>query len=381
MKALRQLERGQALHYADVPVPTTEPGTAVVKIIAAGIISYTREVYNQTRPYPYPTPITVGSSAIARIDSVGPDATSLKSGQLVLFDVTVRSRDKPSDVFLGAVHQGFSAGSAKLMSHFRDGAFAEYMRMPLENFYPLNESVLLGSPSTGGLGYAMNDLLYLSKLVIPYGGLADIGLRPGETIIIGPATGGFGSAAVHVALSLGARVVALGRNQETLAKVKEALSAIFPPGRLITAPILPEPEPQLAAIKTALESFNCPDGADCFFDISPPFASKSAHFKASILSLRHSGRVSLMGGQLDDVPIPHMKVMHSNLSLRGKWMYERQDVRDLIKLVENGVVPLKLGKETDATTKAFKLEDWSDGFDFAADKQGMGVGAYFQIKE
>ena len=84
---------------------------------------------------------------------------------------------------------------------------------------------------------------------------------------------------------------------------------------------------------------------------------------------------------MDDVPIPHTKVMHSNLSLRGKWMYERQDVRDLIKLVENGVVPLKLGKETDATTKAFKLEDWSDGFDFAADKQGMGVGAYFQIKE
>ena len=57
-------------------------------------------------------------------------------------------------------------------------------------------------------------------------------------------------------------------------------------------------------------------------------------------TLRATQCVSLMGGQHGDVGIPHVKVMHFNISLRGKWMYERQDVKDLIKLVEVGTVVL-----------------------------------------
>lgn len=50
------------------------------------------------------------------------------------------------------------------------------------------------------------------RLFVPFGGLRDIDLKPGETIIVAPATGTFGSAAVKVALAMGARVIAMGRN-------------------------------------------------------------------------------------------------------------------------------------------------------------------------
>lgn len=49
-----------------------------------------------------------------------------------------------------------------------------------------------------------------------------------------------------------------------------------------------------------------------------------------------------MGGIRDDVAIPHSVVMHRNLTLKGKWMLERGDIKGMTRMVENGV--LKLGE-------------------------------------
>lgn len=294
----------------------------------------------------------------------------------MVVDITFRSRDDPTDAFLSAIHEGHTPGSKKLMDYFRDGAYAEYMTVPLENCYPLNESILFEK-----LHYTLPDLLSIMKLMVPYGGLRDVNLLPHETVIIAPSTGGFGGAAVYLALSMGARVVAMGRNKDALGTLQTSPSKQFGEDRLITVSIVPEFGEQLNLLKSALKDFNCPKGADVFFDISPAEAAKSPHFKAAILSLRHSGRVSLMGGQREDVSIPHVYVMHFNLTIKGKWMYERQDIRDMIKLLENG--GLRLGNDTainSAKSRAFQLEDWAEAFDHAANSPlTMGVGAYFEV--
>lgn len=372
MKALRQLEYAQPLQVVDVAVPQAEPGTAVVRILGANIVSYMNDIYNGVRKYPYPTPLTGGTSAIGRIHEVGPDSTSLQKGQLVLFDCVIRSRDDPSHVFLSAIHHGYTPGSKKLMNHFRDGAYAEYMSAPLENFYPLNEERLLKPFEQGGQGYQLEDLLYISKVLVPYGGLADIQLRPSETIIVAPATGGFGGAAVHCALSMGARVIAMGRNKDSLRRLADTFDPSFPAGRLVTVPMTGDVEEEIAAIKAAADGLP----VDAFFDISPPQATTSTHFKAAIMSLRHSGRASLMGGQHGDVGIPHVRVMHWNLMLKGKWMYERQDVRDLIRMVESGTIVLGHRSRV-RDTKDFKLDDWQNAFKYAKGT-ASGVGAYFK---
>ena len=71
--------------------------------------------------------------------------------------------------------------------------------MPLENCIPLDETRLLSSPEQGGLGYKTDDLGYLGFPLVAYGGLRDIDLKPGETIVVAPATGQFGGAAVQMA--------------------------------------------------------------------------------------------------------------------------------------------------------------------------------------
>ena len=195
------------------------------------------------------------------------------------------------------------------------------------------------------------------RLLVPYGGLSDIGLKAGETIVITPATGPFGSAAVKVALAMGARVIAMGRNAEilkNLAAKNERVETVQITGDM------------LADLKS-LQAFGM---IDAYFDISPPEASESMHFKSCILSLRHGGRVSLMGGLKGELNIPIRAILQKDLMLKGKWMYSRQDVKDLIKLIEIGV--LKLG---DRKAEKFALEDWEKAFDAAFNSSATGAGA------
>ncbi len=78
-----------------------------------------------------------------------------------------------------------------------------------------------------------------------------------------------------------------------------------------------------------------------------------------------------MGGIKDDVPIPHSAIMHRNLTLKGKWMFEREDLKSMIKMVEIGV--LKLGESAGLRTVGkFKLEEWDTAFTAAEKNAGIG---------
>jgi len=114
MRALVVHSTSQPPTVEEVPVPQPFHGSAVVKVLTAGVISYIRDIYNGKRNYPFPTPLIAGTSAIARVVAVGPDAVKLKPGDLVFVDCTIRARDS-DDIFLAAISQGFGEGSAKLM--------------------------------------------------------------------------------------------------------------------------------------------------------------------------------------------------------------------------------------------------------------------------
>lgn len=366
MKALRQHKQYDPLVVEDVPVPTADAGSAVVQVLAAGILSYMKEIYDGTRKYPYVTPLTTGSSAIGRIHAVGPDSTSLQVGQLVMFDSTIRSRDDPSHIFLSALSQGSSAGSRQLMSYWTDGSHAEYIKTPLENVNPLNEDRLLGE-----LGYTVPELLSMLRMSVPWGGMSDIDLRPGETVIVAPATGPFGRAAVHVALAIGARVIAMGRNTKVLEQLQTSHATQHPADRLLTVPITGDFEQEKAALAKAAGS----RPIDAYYDISPPAAANGSFFQAAILSLRHSGRVSLMGGQLEEVKIPYRQIMRLNLQLKGKWMYERSDIPKLVRLIESG--NCAIGERGGfGVPKEFGLGQWKEAFEYAAEHSD-GAGAVF----
>jgi threonine dehydrogenase-like Zn-dependent dehydrogenase len=156
---------------------------------------------------------------------------------------------------------------------------------------------------------------------------------------------------------MGARVIAVGRNSETLKKLAASHERI-------------EAVQITGAVQADLKSLQAFGPIDAFFDISPPEAANSTHFRSCILALRHSGRVSFMGGLKGELTIPIRAVLQRDLMLKGKWMYSRQDVKDLIKMIEIGV--LKLGGQK---VDKFALEDWEKGFDAAAEYAGADGAA------
>lgn len=71
-------------------------------------------------------------------------------------------------------------------------------------------------------------------MLIAWGGLLDINLRAGQTIVVAPATGRFGTAAVDLALAMSARAMAMGRNMDILGRHKQAYAIQCMADRLLT---------------------------------------------------------------------------------------------------------------------------------------------------
>ncbi|GME27676.1 alcohol dehydrogenase [Neofusicoccum parvum] len=359
-RVLHLTSRQEPLTVITRPTPSPGPGSAIVRILAASILSYSRDIYTGARPYPFPTPLVPGASAIGRIAAVGPDATTLSPGQLVLCDITIRGRDDADAVMLAGIAEGFGAGARKLMAGpWRDGTYGEHARLPLENCLPLDEARLVGE-----LGYGVEDLLHVAEMLVAFGGLDDVGLRAGETVVVAPATGKFGGAAVHVALAMGARVVAMGRNVEALARLEELGG-----GRVSTVPITGDGEAETAALRAR-------GPVDVFFDISPGMAAKSSHIRSGIDSVRRGGRVSLMGGVQADLSFDYFSFMRKNLTMKGTWMFTREQALRLIQMVTAGILPLGPSRGLTVVAK-YGFDQWQEAFDAAARHSGPGEAVVF----
>lgn len=218
----------------------------------------------------------------------------------------------------------------------------------------------MGDPKNGGLGYTLQDLTHLFSMLIPFGGLADIDVKAGDTIIIAPATGRYGSAAVHLALAMGARVIAIGRNATILSQ----LAPISP--RISTVQISNDIEKDTAALAAA------GGGAiDAFWDMSPTNAGTSTHFRSCLNVLCHGARISLMGSVLSGTDFGYMDIMGRGLTIKGTWMCTRQQTKRLITMVETGVLPL--GERAGmGSVRSFPLEQWEEALNTSVERTEPG---------
>ncbi|KAI0136814.1 alcohol dehydrogenase [Xylariales sp. AK1849] len=352
----------EPLTLKTLPTPLPTPGTVIVKPLYSVIAHYAKDVFANGNPrgYMYAVPLVPGGSSIARVAAVPPDATVLQPGQLVFVEVTVRARDDAGTKVLQGVLEGWTEGSRRLFAgEWRDGSWAQYMKAPLESVHVLDEELLVGR-----LGYRLEELGFLCQLVVPFGGLSDVGLKPGETVLIAPATGSFGGAAVHAALALGARVIAMGRNEAALERLKQ----LAEPGRVEIVRISGDVQTDTQALATF-------GAVDVFFDMSPPTAGTNSHIEAGFASLKPGGRVSLMGGVNGNIEIPYVPFMYKGITLKGTYMNTTQQVKELIKLIERGI--LKIGRRASIkVTGKFSLEHWREAMELASAEGGAGHIAY-----
>jgi NADPH:quinone reductase-like Zn-dependent oxidoreductase len=288
-------------------------------------LSYTNEVISGQRKYVLDLPLALGVGAVGRVRAIGPDATRLKVGDWVLCDPTVRSRDDAlaPDILL----QGWSTGggnSLTLQRYYRHGSFAEQMRVPTENAIAMGEIAKEDAARWCTIGIAL----------VPYGGFLAVNLQPGETALVSGATGGFGSAAVAVALAMGAAcVVAPGRNEKMLAELVRRHGPRVRPVMLSGSE-----EDDRERMKRA-----APGPIDCVLDILPPGVAPSV-VRAAVMTVRTNGRVVLMGGVGGQgglgLELPYPWIMRNNVTLRGQWMYPREASVRMIAMMRAGLLSL-----------------------------------------
>jgi NADPH:quinone reductase-like Zn-dependent oxidoreductase len=350
MKAAILKSFGSPLAIETVADPVIGTGEVVVDVVATRVLSYANEVFSGERNYLLELPAVPGPGAIGRVRAVGPDATRLAVGDWVYCDPTFRSRDEivSPDITL----QGWSArgeGGLRLQRHFRHGSFAEQTLVPTENVKRIGTIDEADAASWCALGTCL----------VPYGGLLAAKLQAGETVLVSGATGNFGSAAVAVALAMGAAfVVAPGRNEKMLADLVRR----FGP-RVRTVRLSGNEQDDRQRMQAA-----APGPIDCVFDIMPPSVSTTT-VRTAIMAVRPYGRVVLMGGVgmqgAPELELPYPWIMRECVSIHGVWMYPPEATTGLVGLIRAGL--LQLG-QFEVTT--FGLDEVNDAVTHAAANAG-----------
>jgi alcohol dehydrogenase len=325
MKAAVLNAFGSPLAIETVPEPRLGTGEVIVDVAASRVLAYANEVLSGARNYLLELPVVPGPGAIARIRATGPDATRLRPGDWVYCDPTVRSRDNAlsPDIALQGLTGG-SQGGLRLQRYFHDGAWAEQMRLPTENAVPIGDIDEKDAARWCALG----------TLLVPYGGFLAAQLQAGEIVLVNGATGSFGSAAVAVALGMGAScVIATGRNEQALNDLTRRFGA-----RVRTVSMRGQEADDRARI---LQAAGGP--IDCVLDILPP-AANAVQVRTAVMAVRPYGRVVLMGGVGMaggaglDLPYPWM--MRNCISLRGQWMYPPHAATLMDGMIRSGLVDL-----------------------------------------
>ena len=357
---------GQPLAIKKTPTPTTTPpGSALVRVLSTTIRPHNRAGFNGEKILQFPTPYTPGNSAIARVMDVGKDAVSLRPGQLVWVNGFLASRDDPENTKILLGLTDFGQEKAGSLFQAWPGLWTDVASMPLENCIPLDEERLCTR-----LGYSFGDLEYIERLAVAHGGVRGAELRPGETVVVCPATGHYSGAVAELAAQMGCNVIALTRSSAKL----QGLKALYPE-RVTPLELTDDIGADTAAVRAL-----CPPsigGADAVIDTSPPAATaSSSHLTVGINSLRSGGRAVFLGA-MGDVTVNYASFMVRGIMLKGQWMYTRGELLDLLKMIEAGVVKLGSGAGHELVRDGFRLEDWDEAIKVAEEAASWGQQVLF----
>jgi alcohol dehydrogenase len=349
MKAAVLNAFGQPLAIQTLPDPMLGTGEIIVDVVAAGVTSYAANVFNGSRNYALELPVAPGAGGIGRVRATGPDATRLQVGDWVYCEPTVRSRDdalNPDTILQGWTYR--TEAALPLHRFYHHGSFAEQLLLPTENVTPIGDIDAAEAGRWTALG----------RLLVPFGGLLAGDLRAGESLVVSGATGGFGGAGVAVALAMGAgAVVAAGRNRRAL----EELVRRFGPRVRAAQMTGVEADDRRLIVEAAGGPI------DMVLDFLPREAS-APQVLAAALAVRPGGRIVLMGGlrgAAGDLGLNYNWLMHNNITLRGKWMYEREAIPRMVQLVRAGLVDL-----TQFDLTEFTLDDANQAAAYAAANAG-----------
>lgn len=207
MKAIVLHSKGSAdsLKYEEVQTPKINDDEVLVKLKAASVNHLDIWVREGNVPGNYP--IILGCEGAGDVAEIGKNAKGFNKGDKVLVHPRITC-GKCEHCFEGNDNL---CKNARQLGVTIDGCYAEYVKVPQENLYLLNDKIsyeeAASVPITFGTAYRA--LISLAKIKV------------GETVLIMAAGSGVGTAAIQIAKLAGAKVIAAAGNDEKLDKCRE----------------------------------------------------------------------------------------------------------------------------------------------------------------
>jgi NADPH:quinone reductase-like Zn-dependent oxidoreductase len=203
---------------------------------------------------------------------------------------------------VGAGVVGFAVGDrvwCNSLGHAgRQGSFATYVVISAERLYHLPDGV---DPVDAAAALHAGATAYLALF-------QHAGIKPSQTIVVGGAGGGIGTAVVQLAATAGARVLATASPRDVDWCHSCGAEQVIDYG-------LPDVEARIAAA--------APDGVDVYMD-----TSGHHNFDAIVPLLAHSARIVLMAARDARPVLPVGAVYTRDISLRG-FIISKASVSDL----------------------------------------------------
>jgi threonine 3-dehydrogenase len=326
MKALVKKESSIGLWLEDVPIPKIGINDVLIKIKRTAICGTDLHIYNWDKwaKENISTPMVIGHEFVGEIIEIGSNVNDFFIGQIVSGEghvVCGRCRN----CLAGRRHLCANTSGVGVD---RQGAFAEYLALPMSNVWVHKQSIDLDIASLfDPLGNAVHTALQFDLL--------------GEDVLITGA-GPIGAMAAAVCKFAGARnVVITDINPQRLALAKSL-------GATHTLDVRSE------SLVDVQKNLDMSEG----FDVGLEMSGNPSAFRDLLANMCHGGKVGILGIPSEEMSIDWSVVIFNMLTLKG--IYGREMYETWYKMtvmIESGLDISKV------ITHRYHYTDFQKGFD------------------
>jgi zinc-binding alcohol dehydrogenase/oxidoreductase len=316
MQALRLHELGgpEQLLVDEIPIPQIGESEALVRVRASALnrrdLFITQSLYPNVR-----LPVTLGSDGAGEIAALGSAVANLAVGDEVVVDPMLG---------WGNDERVWDPANSSILGMPRDGTFAQYVAVPLENVYRKPKHLSLEEAAA----------IPLAGLTAYRALFARGALAAGETVLITGIGGGVQTCVLLFANAAGARTIVTSSSDDKLERAK-ALGA--------DATINYAQDPQWSKQLRSLGPI------DMVVD-----SSGGETLRGALDAVRPGGRIVVYGGTNGDATIKLFPLFWKHVTIVGTSMGSPQDFIAMLRLFERGLRP--------AIDQRFALDDAIEGF-------------------
>ncbi len=307
MKAVRLTKIGKPLEHADIPIPEIRPSEVLIRVAAAGICHsdahYRAGISKIDR-----LPVTPGHEIAGVVENVGDNVINRMVGERVCVHYLAHCG---SCEFCRRGLEQFCP-TVEMIGKHRDGGYAEFVRVPGQNVFPL----------PGEISFEGGAIMMCSSATALHA-LNKARLKASETVAIF-GFGGLGFSALQLAKALGARQIYVVETNPAKLLSASALGGI----------------PVDAKVGSPVDQINeATSGRGV--DVSLELIGSAKTMQQAIQVLGKLGRTALAGLTSEALSIlPYTEVINQEVEIIGVSDHLATEIPALIEFVRRGQLRL-----------------------------------------